>query len=479
MHAHVDDPVKKAAELAALGRERMGAGDYGNAASLLIAALDTDPDCYAALLNLGCVEAKYDRWAAAAALARRACAIKPDEVGSLTNYGLYLIQLQRFDEADEVLTRAVERAPDDLAARHNLGLLRYNQNRPDEAISELRRAIVAYDRAGKNCTGARSDLSMATMKSGRLHEGLGLNEVRWEGMISKLPAWECGLPLWEGDMHPGQTLLLHSEQGYGDALQFVRFAQEIKEAGCFEKTIFAAPGATVRLLRGDDYENLGGQCGCDEVVDMLNFGEMVKASRTADCHAPLLSAVYRIGAEFSGQPASAEPYLRPVSSPAGRRTTVVGAGFRVGLVWAASPGHRRSRERSVPVDQLVELATVPGVHLYSLQVGPYQEDLQRAGVSDIVTDLAPQIEDFGDTVALAKQLDLVVTVDTGPLHAVAAAGVSTWLVQPFCPCWRWALGAKLWYGCVDEYHQEKPGSWSRPIREMTRDLHKLVQERRR
>ena len=143
-------------------------------------------------------------------------------------------------------------------------------------------------------------------------------------------------------------------------------------------------------------------------------------------------------------------------------------------MWSASPGYQRSRERSVPVEELALLGQVPGTRLFSLQVGPYRDDLARTGAGHVVTDLSDQIEDFGDTVHLARQLDRVVSVDTGPMHAVAAVGVRTWMIQPVSRCWRWATGIKPWYGCAEEYSQMRPGSWREPIEGMVADLKRLV-----
>ncbi len=457
--------TEESQRLASIGQERLVAKDYVNAATMLNAALDSDPSSWYAAINLATACGQQSLWGAALAMAKRAADIRPDDPVAWTNMGLYLTQLQRYDEADEALTKAVAMDPRHLGGRHNLGILRYHQNRADEAVVELREAVALYESAGKPTVNARSDLSHAVMKSGRLHDGLVINEVRWDGMLAKLPAWECGAPRWRGEDLRDKTILVHSEQGYGDAVQFARFLPRLKELGA--RVIFAVPKPLARLLSD--------QCGCDEVVDQADVGALVRSGRAADFHSPLLSVVKEIGVEFEDLSENSSPYLRPAPSPAGRRTpSVRGNGFRIGLVWSASPGYQRSRERSVPVDELALLGQVPGTRLYSLQVGPYREDLARTGVGNVVTDLADQIEDFADTVDLARQLDLVVSVDTGPMHAVAAAGVRTWMIQPVSTCWRWARGIEPWYGCAKEYFQRRAGSWQEPIDGMVEDLKRIV-----
>ena len=448
----------------------MTSGDDANATAMLVAALDEDADYFDALLNLSALSGRKSDWVVASTYARRAIAVRPDSAEAWTNLGMHLLHMQRFDESELALTRALSLAPDHYAAHHNMGLLRYHQNKAEAAVDYLRCAIKLRDASGASSVGARSDLSLAVMKSGRLNEGMRLNEVRWDpSMLSKFPVWECGLPKWEGEPLDGKTLFLHSEQGFGDAVQFIRFVPELKKRGA--RVVFAVPGPLVRLLSG--------QCECDEVVPLESFGALARAARDADFHAPLLSAVCQIGVEFSNLPERSPPYLRPVSSssPAGRRPkSVRGAGFRVGVVWAASPGYERSRERSVPIEDVLGLAEVPGVRLYSLQVGPYRDDPKKARAENLIVDLVGQIEDFADTVELARQLDLVVCVDTGPFHAVAASGVRSWLVQPACTCWRWAPGVKPWYGCAEEFFQKRPGSWAEPIADMKRALAELIRD---
>jgi tetratricopeptide (TPR) repeat protein len=465
----------KAQELADMGRERLNAKDKQNAVALLSAAIDEDPNCFDAVLNLGVTIGGMGNWATGAAFMRKAIAIGSDNVQHVSsawaNLGLYLTQVQEYAAAEFALRTALRLDSSYGAAHHNFGLLRFYQSKPQEAAKELEVAIKLYEQEGAKTLGARSDLSLSVLKTGQLHKGLVLNEVRWEGMISKGPAWDLGLPKWAGESIKGKTIFVHSEQGFGDAIQFIRFIPELKKRGAY--VIFGVPRPLIRLLDG--------QCGCDEVINYEELSSLLKAARKSDYHSPLLSVVCLIGAEFDGQPAEAAPYLRPVVSvssptaPAGRRAKLVRSkGFRVGLVWAASPGYQRSRERSIPVEDLLALGEVKGVRLFSLQVGPYKDDLKRIGADKFVVDLADEIEDFADTVEFARQLDLVVSVDTGPFHAVAASGVKTWLVQPLWQCWRWSHGVKIWYGCADDYSQKVAGSWKAPIVAMKRDLERLV-----
>lgn len=468
----------RAMEYHALGHERMRAGDYGNAENLLSAALDADPDCPDAVLDFGVIAGQHGNHAVQIACMRRVIALGGNNRSHLaaawSNLGNHLNQILELEAAEEALTTSLEIEPDHFSVHHNIGLVYYNQGRAEEAVEHLRRAIELQELAGLSSIGARSDLSMALMKSGRLHEGLVLNECRWEGqLLEKLPAWQCGLPMWGGESLSDKTIFIHAEQGFGDSLQWCRYLPELKVTHGAERVIFAVPKNLITFFQGQD--NLL----VDDVFDMHNIGDLVRASREADYHVPLLSVVKEIGVDFEGLPEKAAPYLRPVTSPIGRRTppTVVGSGLRVGLIWEARPNDARGRQKSVGLEDMLVLAEVPGVRLYSLQVGQYRNDIHRLGATRLVADLGEQIDDFASTSEIMAQLDLIVSVDTGPMHLAAAMGLPTWLLQPLSRCWRWCYGAKVWYGCVDEYFQKRAHSWSAPISQMKKDLTRLAMER--
>ena len=301
-----------------------------------------------------------------------------------------------------------------------------------------------------NC---RHDLGLAYLKSGNMAEGLKYTEARWHGLLTKSAVWECGLPYWEGEDLNQSTILIHREQGHGDTIQFIRYVKEIKRRWPLCYVIFASASPLIRLLEG--------QCGIDEVIDVDKPGDIVRAAIKADYHCPLISVLRVIGATFGDT--EVEPYLRAEwTSPHSVRR----ASFKVGLVWAASPGYERSRQRSIPVGDLTDLATVPGVRLYSLQVGDFSKDLWSTGADHIITDAVSNVKDFLDTAHVMKSMDLIVSVDSGPVHLAGAIGCRTIMMNPITPCWRWCQGTAAWYGCVDYVDQTDPNNWDYPIEQV-------------
>jgi hypothetical protein len=449
------DGPSRAAAMTAIGMERVKAGDPGNARAMFSGAIEADTLCGDAYKGLGALVAGQGKWEAAVALNRRAVAQNPDDWEALSNLGVNLWRLQRFDEAKPPLSRALELNPHGPGVLHNVGLFYYSIGEPVHAIAYLQESL----RLNPNNPTARSDLALATLKSGELHRGLDLHEARWE-LLTKSPVWDCGLPRWEGESLDRKTILVHHEQGFGDTIQFARFLPEVQRRWG-GRVILAVPRPLIRLL--SDQPDLG----IDQVIDIDKPGDIVRAARDADYHCPLMSVARVIGAEFGSLP-DAKPYLRAPPSPGARRTfRGPGTKLAVGLVWAASPGHERSRMRSVPVQECLQFGTIPGVRLYSLQVGPFAEELAKTGADHMVTDCAASIADFADTAALMAELDLVIAVDSAPAHIAGALGKPVFMFNPFTPCWRWCRGAEPWYPTMRLFTQDDPHSWVKPIEEMT------------
>src|SRR5262249_2013984 len=115
-------------------------------------------------------------------------------------------------------------------------------------------------------------------------------------------------------------------------------------------------------------------------------------------------------------------------------------GFKVGIVWQGSTGHTNDRNRSTSLTQFGPLATIDGVKLFSLQVGPAAEQLVSAGVP--ARDLGSRFDptSLADLAAVLVNLNLLISVDTAPVHLAGAVGVPVWVALPFVPDWRWLLG---------------------------------------
>lgn len=454
--------------LVAIANERIKAGDVPNALAMLAGAIDLNADCFNAYTNLTGAAARAGHFNAALACARRAVAIRPDSKEALSNLGINLWRLGFYAEARSTIAKAWDLDHDAPGINHNAGLIYYALGDAASAIAHLQRALEA-DPENKQIV---SDLALATLKSGKLHEGLVLHEVRWTHFIAKSPVWDCGVPMWAGEPLDLMRckIVLHHEQGQGDTMQFIRFLPVLMEK---------YPRATVRVLVPDaqltlmqhSFRHLG-----PSIFGNLDKpGDIVRAMNNADYHCPLLSLVKVLGTEFGTLPKAA-PYLAAPTSPgAARPLNTPGTKVSVGVIWSASVGHIWSRMRSVPIKQIMRLAEVPGVRLYSLQVGEYAKELNASGANAVMADLVPTIRNFADTAAYMQQLDLIISVDSAAAHLAGALGKPVWMFNPFTPCWRWCEGPLPWYKTMEHFDQtEANDDWSDVITIMQGLLSNMV-----
>lgn len=464
--------------MVAIGLERKAAGDEYNAAEMFGAAIAADNDHVWAYCNLASLAVSNGFSAAGIAMGKRAVAIDPGDRAAWCNLGNHLWRAQRFAEAEEALLTAVKLGHNGAALHINLGLLYFSTGRTAQSLA----AFEAAHKADPNLD-IDSDHAHIVLKAGDLAKGLELLEARWtSGILKKTLPWACGLPRWTGEKASAQTILLYHEQGYGDTLQFIRFVPAIKEESGGASIIFACPKSLHRLLKD--------QCGIDELIDDNDAAAIVKVSRVADYHSPLMSAVsvlkphYALVDEFNhhgvfwgeyGYHIPATPYLKPpleradIFHPGGTKLSV-------GICWGAAVVHgERAVQKSCSVEEMLELGTVPGVKLWSLQFGPYAEQLHRAGANRFIAEVPGGLGDFAETAAIVDKIDAVVTVDTAMAHLAGSIGKTVFMLNPINPCWRWTRGAAPWYSTMELFDQAVPDNWKAPIQQVKKRITQLME----
>ncbi len=265
-------------------------------------------------------------------------------------------------------------------------------------------------------------------------------------------------PLWQGQRLPQGTLLIWKEQGDGDFFQFARFIPLLRSR--VARVMLACRCSLRRLAASIP--------GVDLVVEPLGSGF---PSLHFDAHIPLLSL-----ARLAPAGLPPPPYLHalPREVKTWRRRWARLRGPKVGLVWA---GQRLSNPepRSLALQALAPLAEVPGIHFFSLQVGPdaVQANWPPHGME--LRDLQPQLFDWANTAAALMSLDLLICIDSGIAHLAGALGVPTWLLLHHDAGWRWQRHSSrsAWYPSLKLYRQERPGCWQAPIAAVARDLASL------
>ena len=436
-----------------LGDALYGLGRIDDSIASSQRALALRPDYAEAHSNLGNALAKKRRWDEAAACYHRALALKPDYAEAHNNLGNAFIEHHRWDEALACCQRALALKPDLIEAYGNLGVALVEMGGPSAALDFYRQTIASRP----DFAPAHWNLALLLLRIGRYEEGWKEYEWRWryEGFAS--PKRNFSAPQWDGSPVAGGAILLHTEQGFGDALHFLRYVPFV--AGRVGRAIFECPPELARLI------TQSGGWNADIIV--RDGGP----PPPFDCHLPLLSLPLALG-RFEPMPMAA-PYLGadPGLRAAWRERLGVSSNRRVGLAWAGSPKHQNDGRRSIEAEQFLPFLRTSCVSFFSLQVRP-PGALPQALADAGVIDLTAHITDFADTAALMAELDLIITVDTAAAHLAGALGRPVWTLLPFVPDWRWGLEREgtPWYPTMRLFRQPSPGDWDSVIGRVAEEL---------
>jgi len=419
------------------------AGEIENAVKHYNLALRLDETFTDALIMLGGCILDLGDAAEAEVIFRRAIARDGERAGAWTDLGVALSRQQRYGEGLDAFKHAddlEQRTGEDADNFVNLAANLRDEGSVQEAIELCERYLPR-----RPAISGHVIYGIALLTRGRLEEGWIHNEFRWleEPLLGLRPGFRC--PAWAGQELSGRTILLRTEQGYGDAIQFIRYAPLLKTLG-----------ANVILQVGEGFADLArGFSGVDQVL----------TERTAagfDYYAHLLSLprVFRTG--IASIPARV-PYLTPSAFHLEKWQRRRGEGGKlvVALVWAGSPRHLRDRQRSIPFDALAPIWGVAGVRFVSLQKGAVATELASIPPGTDVIDLGPELQDFSDTAAVISQSDLVLCVDTGVAHLAGALGKPVWVMLPTPADWRWLeeRDDSPWYPTMRLFRQSRRGEW--------------------
>lgn len=426
-------------------------------------SLEYSPDNPGLHNNLGTLLRDNAEPEAALIAYNRALILKPNYPEAHLNQGSALRDLGRGDEARAAFLKALELNPSLCEAHINLGASYQDIGHWQEARMHCDKAIELNPQSiNALWNKALLLLGLGEYEEGwRLHEcGLGINDKRGPLLFQNRR--------WQGQEIRGKRLLLWSEQGFGDTLQFIRYAEACKQRGAIVHLL--CPPPLKRLLSSNPF--------LDKVV-------IDAFENDFDYHCPLMSLPHLLGTTLSTIPHKT-PYLF-VSEDAARKAEPHFSEtpqMKVGLVWAGSPrktqihAHLIDQRRSVSLKTLEPLLSLAHVQFYSLQLEKSESDLTFASQNNI-KDVMDNVTDFMDTAALVEKLDLLIAVDTSVVHVAGALGKPVWVLSRFDGCWRWLNNREdsPWYPSARVFGQRKPGDWQEVVERVKNELLALLDAR--
>jgi Flp pilus assembly protein TadD len=453
-------------------------------------AIELKPDFLEAQLNLGAALAESGDFHEAIATLTSLIARAPNTALAHHHLGYCLRHLGRFDEAACALVRATELDAADARTFLELSAALTLQGKNDEAIIACRRALALDDRCAEayanlghalreqglfeqaidacrraislqpDSAETHANLALTLLLLGNLEEGFP--EYEWRTKIGTTHTPQFAHPQWTGGDVSGKTVLLHSEQGLGDTLQFVRYAPLVAARGA--RVILECQPELACLLKS-----------VQGITTVVSKGE---ARQQFDLHCPLMSLPFAFGTRLSTIPKNV-PYItvdRSLSEQWRDRFNTTPRALRAGLVWAGQPAHVNDRKRSISLSQLAPLNAVNGVQFYSLQKGEAGREAATAPAQMSLIDWTEDLNDFADTAAFISQLDLVISVDTAVVHLAGAINKPVWVLLPFVPDWRWRLDGEdnPWYPSVRLFRQKSHNDWEHVMHQVVDALRDWV-----
>jgi tetratricopeptide (TPR) repeat protein len=411
---------------------------YEKALAYFVRSSEIDPSQSGAFNFISRCQWSMRRFDDALASVRKAHEVAPDSPEITRNVGLILQGLSRHEEAMAWLEKALALRPDFPQALNDRSVSLMALRRIDESFADIDRAI-ALD---PECPDYHWNRSLAQLLVGNFDEGWQGRE--W-GPKSKVLVFEdrkFAQSHWHGELPiVGKTILLHSDEGLGDTIQFSRYAAMVAKLGA--RVILEVEAPLQALLTG-----LEGVSLClPKNAELPAF----------DLHCPIGGLPLAFKTRLDTIPASPSRIapLPQACLSAWRDRLGAHDRLRVGLVWSGNPQHTNDRNRSTSLRQMSAILD-DRARFYSLQKDPRPEDKAALSERSDVIDLTEHLTDFVETAALISHLDLVITVDTSVAHVAAALGCPTWILLPHTPDYRWLLGRddSPWYPSVRLFRQD-------------------------
>jgi len=368
---------------------------------------------------------------------------KPDFVVGWKNLAVARRSMGEIELAILACSKALEIQSADAGNWTNMGVLLQEQNRVDEAIAAYQKAI-QLDRSYHL---AHLNEGLAHLLRGNLLLGALKYEYRWL-VVGQTPARHGALLFWRGsEPLAGKVILLHADQGFGDTMQFLRYAG-----------ILAKMGATVHVEVHPCLVDLVKQV--DGVSSVVKFGEKVGHF---DFHCPFLSLPFACRTTLEAIPRDV-PYIKPslMALDKWRPFWTFTNQPRVALVWRGNPEHDNDQNRSCALDFFQPLLESCHCEFVNLQWASTAEEKNLLGRCTNFRDPTPHLTNFDDTAAVIAGVDLVISVDTAVAHLAGAMGKPVWILLPFAPDWRWMLkrNDSPWYPTARLFRQPRRKEWA-------------------
>jgi tetratricopeptide (TPR) repeat protein len=425
--------------------------------------LQSNFDNFLVWANLGISLRYLGHYDAAAACLKRADELNPNISSILRHYAYCLMFLNRKYESLNAFETAVRLSPKDFYAHFVYAAALFQFDKNEEAS-------VQYDIAHTlepNNLEAILFRALIQLRLGKFREGWDAFNLRWrlandQGLSNLIDQEKAFVSRrWTGEDLNGKSIHIYGEQGFGDTIMCSRYIPMVKSRGA--RTIVRCQKELLRLFQAIP--------SIDKLVESIHPEEKI------DYHIPLMNLPGIFGTELDSIPPTA-PLSAPEAIPteAARLLALAQDRFKVGIVWSGNPNFADNARRAVHLSRFLPLAEVRGVQLYSLQKGSSEQELADCGAQSVVLALGPYMNDFADTAAVLKKLDLVIMTDSSVAHLAGSLSVPVWNLLSTGSYWVYLTDREdsPWYPSMRLFRQPEPGNWNSVFKRVAVELEKAV-----
>lgn len=457
------------------------------ATSIFSKIIDLDDTYHLAFFQRGLIHSQNKKYELAICDFSSALNIEPNFFKALSSRGIAFTKQSNFDAAHMDFCAVVELRPNCADAYYNRALARKNLKKIGLAIADYTQAIKlnpshfqALNNRGMalrelrlfgeaiedfgNCVAVKPDFADGYFNKALTHIMIGdyknawpLYEHRWDSSSFNSKKRNFDKPLWLGRPSlAGKTILLHSEQGLGDSLQFCRYIKKFRGLSC--EVLLEIERPLMRIM--------------ENILPAKQIFEKGTDLPAFDFHCPLMSLPLAFQTTVETIPFSS-PYLSVNLDRVRWWQHYLGEPKkpRVGLVWQGNPHHSHNLRRSMQLGDIVKYLPAD-LDWYSLQFDVSVEDQRIINDTCQLTHFGPLIGDFAETAALCTALDAIVSVDTSIAHLCGAVGKPVHLLLSYIADSRWhAEGDNTpWYTTMRIHRQGVDGCWHRPIQQAVSEI---------
>lgn len=432
---------------------------YKESAQIFEIALQSDSNYNEVYSNKGAAYNKAKDYDKAIESLEMAILKMPNHGGAYTNLGNVYNKLHDYKTAAKMHEKSIELEPNGSNAHSNLGTSYKYLGLSDKAITSYNKAI----ELDPNFVNAHFDLATMYLASEDFKNGWKEYEWRFrkEEMIPHIIKHKdiFTKPLFTGvEDIKGKTLLLHSEQGYGDSIQFIRFAPQLKEK--FQCKIAVKCREGLKEL----FETI------DEIDVLVDRSEETPAF---DYQLSIMSMPFILDMKNTDELPKKVPYLKATFDK-DLEIKKEKDKINIGICWSASLTGESYEGKVFDLKFFEPLMNNPKINLYSLQVGEGSEDIKKLGYEDKIIDLTHKLTNFSKTASLINELDLVISSDTAVAHLAGALNKQVWIPLQKIPDWRWTNKGETtkWYPSAKLFRQKTAKVWESVFQSINAKLSK-------